>query len=537
MSAVPDPNSAGDEPDAHRPGDERSESTATVEFGFPPPSTEESISWLPAAAPTLSADNHARAALSLQRQGRHREALGRFREAVRLRPDRAEYHYRLALCAWNVGEPVHVEPHLREAARLAPKSAAVREAMGQWFFEAADVDSALAHSAAALQLAPNDPNVAVSRAIVLEGAGRLQEAWNAIQPLLESGRVSGRLGMVYARLAPAIGKEADALATVQRLIDSPELGEADKAPLRFGAAALLDRAGRYGEAFDAARLAKHATRRPYDPTATARRVDQRIRYYTPSKLHALPRAEHRNRRPVFIVGMPRSGTSLVEQILASHPAVYGGGELVALSRVANNAARADWAEGEICPEFLESISVRRANQLAQQYLGAIERLNRSATYVTDKMPLNFLYLGLIALLFPDCHVIHCRRNPMDTCLSCFMTFFANGHEFSHDLTHLGLFYRGYARQMVHWQSALNFPIIEVNYEDVVADAEGQTRRLLALLDLPWDDRCLAFHRTARPVATASSAQVRRPIYASSVGRWKHYEPYLADLIAALDAPP
>ena len=149
------------------------------------------------------------------------------------------------------------------------------------------------------------------------------------------------------------------------------------------------------------------------------------------------------------------------------------------------------------------------------------------------MPANCLRIGLIAVLFPDCHVIHCTRNPLDTCLSCFMTSFVAGQEFTHDLADLGAYYRDYQRLMNHWKLNLHYPIIEVNYEELVGDLEGQTRRILGLLDLPWDERCLRYHENKRVVNTASREQVRQPIYASSIGRWKHYERHLSELIENL----
>ena len=332
-------------------------------------------------------------------------------------------------------------------------------------------------------------------------------------------------------------RKPKALSLVLRLLDSPEVAPAEKPPLHFTAAKLLDEAGRYEEAFGHAHAANEATRRPYDPRTFRRQVDQRIAYHRPSTLHSLPRATHGSRRPVFIVGMPRSGTSLVEQILASHPAVFGAGELATLSRIANNAARGAWTEGESYPGYLDSISVRQCNRMAEQYLATVSGLNGSATYVTDKMPHNFLYVGLILLLFPDCHIIHCTRDPLDTCLSCYMTYFANGHEYSHDLGHLGEFYADYQRLMTHWTQGVNVPLIEVRYEDVVDDLEGQARRLLELLDLPWDERCLRFYETSRPVPTASNEQVRTQIYRSSVGRWRHYEKHLGPLIEAIERTP
>jgi hypothetical protein len=269
--------------------------------------------------------------------------------------------------------------------------------------------------------------------------------------------------------------------------------------LHFAASALFDRAGRYDDAFEHAHLGNGLAGRRHDAAGFARWISHRIRYATPDRLRALPRATHGNRRPVFIVGMPRSGTSLVEQILASHPAVYGAGELPTLGQVPYDIVTADWNEGDAYPECLESLSVKKANRLAAQYLSHVESLNRDATYVTDKMPLNFQWLGLVELLLPGCHVIHCERDPLDTCLSCYLTNFAAGNDFTYDLAGLGAYYRDYRRLMAHWKNVLTLPMLDVRYEELVRDPEPQVRRLLDFLGLPWDDRCLKFHENQRPV--------------------------------------
>lgn len=448
-------------------------------------------------------------------------------------PGSAEYHYRqgVSLCA--AGDSGAGGEHLRRALELAPQSAAVHEALGQWYFEAADLGKALLHSETALRLAPNAPGVVASRAVVLEGAGRVEEAWRAIEPLVRGGSPDPRVGLVYARVAPVVSREAEALAYLQARLSASDLNELQKAPLRFAAANLLDRAGRFDEAFEQARLAKLATRRPFDAVLHSRLIDHQIAYFTREKLRALPRAAHTSRRPVFVLGMPRSGTSLVEQVLASHPQVFGAGELPTLSRVATTAEAAPWARGEAYPDYLDLISAPIASEMAEQYLTHVRALNAAAPFVTDKMPMNFLFLGLVQVLLPECRVVHCVRDPRDTCLSCFMTYFANGHEFSHDLTHLGHYYQDYERLMAHWRAVLDLPVLDLSYEDLVADLEGQSRRMLEFVGLPWDERCLQFHQTKRAVPTASSAQVRRPLYSSSVGRWKHYERHLGPLIQAL----
>ncbi|MGE5608111.1 MAG: tetratricopeptide repeat-containing sulfotransferase family protein [Bacillota bacterium] len=509
----------------------------TITPAVPLVSPNPTVSTAPPLDLQACAQREANLGDSLYGQSRFAEALPRYAEAVRMQPHHAGYHFRLAMAAWQARHLELVESHLQEAVRLSPANPQAHEAISQWYYEAANLPLALSHSARAVELAPRDPEIAISRAIVLEGNSQPDAAWRVISPLLTSGFLASRLGVVYGRIAPSLKRERDALTFLDRLIASPQITPGEKAALHFTAANLLDRLGQYDQAFEHARLANQACAYPYDPKSCSDWIDRHINYFTPARLYNLPRASHQNRRPVFIVGMLRSGTSLVEQILASHPQVYGAGELNTLSRIAIPLNNPDWTGGDFYPEYVDAISLRRANKLANAYLSAIASLNSTATYVTDKMPHNFLYLGLIAILFPDCHVIHCTRNPLDTCLSCYMTHFANGHDYTHDLAHLGAFYRDYQRLMTHWKQVLNFPMLEVRYEDVVSDLQGQTRRMLEFLELPWDERCLSFHKNKRPVSTASREQVRRPIYASSVARWKRYEPHLAPLIASLNHSP
>jgi hypothetical protein len=176
------------------------------------------------------------------------------------------------------------------------------------------------------------------------------------------------------------------------------------------------------------------------------------------------------------------------------------------------------------------MTAQDANELAAEYLRVIDTVDDQATYVTDKTPMNVVMLGLVASLLPDIRVMHCIRDPRDTCLSCYLTDFATGNEFTRNLSDLACVYRDYQRQMAHWKRVLPLPILDVHYEDLIADQEGQTRRMLGFLNLPWDERCLRFHENRRLVGTASLDQVRKPIYATSVGRWKQYEKHLGELM-------
>jgi tetratricopeptide (TPR) repeat protein len=514
----------------------------TFRSGFCPGPNTGGESWLGAGLKVSVADAQAQAAEaarageSLYRAGRPDESMARFALAVQLQPDNARYHCWLGLSARYADRLELSQRHIREAIRLAPRDAAIHTLVSQWCLEMGRMEDALLHSARAVELAPHDTQLAIDRAWLLLNSGKSEAAWKLIEPMLTSGSICAKLAALFGRIAPTVGREQQAIALIESMLRSSQTDAYWTAALHMVAASLLDRAGRYAEAFAHVRLAKQIMRVPYDPQPYHRGIDAQLRYFTSDKLHSLPRSSHRSRRPVFIIGMPRSGTSLVEQILASHPQVHGAGELRTLGRFALLGEWAQWARGKPYPDYLDEMSVRRANDLAGEYLSNIAVLNPDKRYVVDKMPQNFLCLGLIAVLFPDCHVIHCRRNALDTCLSCYMTFFEGAQGYARDLATLGAFYRDYDRLMSHWKLVMHYPLIEVQYEELVSDLEGQSRRLLELLDLPWDQRCLQFHRNARAVNTASAQQVRQPIYSSSVNRWKKYERHLAPLIRAIQQP-
>ena len=223
--------------------------------------------------------------------------------------------------------------------------------------------------------------------------------------------------------------------------------------------------------------------------------------------------------PVFVVGMPRSGTTLVEQILASHPDVFGAGELDALGGFVPRF-----------PEGVKELDAEAAADLARSHVERLSGLGGPALRVVDKTPLNFLYLGLISLLFPAARIVHCRRDARDVCLSCFAQNFVAGHGWSTDLADLATYFRQYGRLMAHWHDVLPLPVLDVDYEAVVADPGAESRRLVDFLDLPWDDACLRFHEARHVVRSASNWQVRRPVHGGSVGRWRAYERWLGPLL-------
>ncbi len=224
--------------------------------------------------------------------------------------------------------------------------------------------------------------------------------------------------------------------------------------------------------------------------------------------------------------MPRSGTTLVEQILAAHPSIHAAGELPHMRRIVDGLGGFPQSAAE-----LDGGALRR---LGERYLNLIASASQDKARVVDKAPINFVNLGLIQLVLPDAKIIHARRDPVDTCVSCYTKLFANSQNFTYDLAELGRYCRDYLTLMEHWRATLpTSRFIEVDYEAVVDDVEGQARRILEFLELPWDPACLEFYRVERPVRTSSVNQVRQPIYRSSVGRWRQHADALQPLLQAL----
>ena len=241
-----------------------------------------------------------------------------------------------------------------------------------------------------------------------------------------------------------------------------------------------------------------------------------------------------DRTPVFIVGLPRSGTTLIEQILASHPEVYGGGELSQLREVL--AKPSGVTADRTFIEYVRDLSTLEFETLGHEYLERVWALSPESRFITDKMPANYFFIGMIHLIFPDAKIIHSVRDPIDSCFSCYARLFNETMEFAYDLGTLGRYAARYLRLMWHWHNVLpTDTVLDVRYEDIVDDVEGQARRMLDYIGLPWSDECLKFYENKRPVKTASIAQVRKPIYRSSVGRAKNFEKHLTLLRDIIDA--
>ena len=321
---------------------------------------------------------------------------------------------------------------------------------------------------------------------------------------------------------------------VEGLLAQGRLAAEGTSCLHFTLAILLDKQGRYDEAFSHYRRGNDLKRelfrqygRAYDPEGHRRLIDLLIATFDRSFFDGVQSFGVDSELPVFIVGMPRSGTTLVQQILASHPQIFAAGEIRDLEQILSAPPQSGGIFSSY-PVYMSSATRQAIRIMSERYLERLGKLGGQAQRVVDKMPHNYLHLGSIFALFPRARIIHCRREAMDVCLSCYCQNF-KWLNYASSLADLGFHYREYERLMAHWRQVLPLRMYEVQYEDLVARSEPVIRDLIAFCGLDWSASCLDFHRNPRAVRTASKLQVRRPVYASSVGRWQRYASHLGPL--------
>lgn len=459
-----------------------------------------------------------------------------FARAVSLAPDHAAALNNLAAVLRKQSRLAEAETLLRRAVALEPANAGAHYNLGRILVELGQLDEARERFGRAIELKPRFAEALRSQGSLAIEFGELTAALEYLDAAIEAdpdlGAAYQDRGLIAraVRGAPWTGKLAAAWARRGSLPIETAVA------LDFAMGKVREELGEYPAAFAAYAEANrlHYAEHPFDEASEERGLASTIGAFTPelyAKAAASPAAPpaSETRVPIFVVGMPRSGTTLVEQVLASHPDILGAGELRTLGELAGSLHAGSPARADR-PAWLG-----RLRALGEEYLTRVGRLSGARRFVVDKMPGNYRYLGLIPLMIPEARIISVRRDPLDTCLSCYATPFREGHEYSSDLRVLARQYLRYRRLMQHWGAVLpSGRLIEVNYEALVADLEGEARRLLGYVGLPWHENCLRFHENRRTARTASVAQVRQPLYASSVARWKRFETQLAPLRALLE---
>jgi len=476
-----------------------------------------------------------RAGHILIEMGRLEEAMAVYRQVLEILPDDAHALVR-------IGQILTARGMLQEAVvplrRVLARNAGHADgwaALGQVQVGLGDLEEAARSYVCALRAQPGHLTTRLARIALAERQGMDDEVREQARALLPAFPMQPQLLVLMGRLARSREEREDALNRLEAALQNgPErLGRDNESILRFAAGTLHDKLGQATEAFRHFKEANAYQRsiKPYRREQTADYFTRIRDRFSADALARLPQSRQIDERPVFLVGMPRSGTSLAEQILASHPDVFGAGELRSLDDLMRPTS---WVgvSGLGYPNDVPKLDSEVLDQLAKAYLDTLPEGAQTARRVTDKMPHNFQYAGLIGKLFPKARIVHCTRDPRDIGLSCYFQYFAEGNSFSYDLEDFTHYYRQYRQLMKHWKQ-VGVDVFELRYERLVADPEPTVRALLEHCGLEWNASCLKFHENRRVVHTASYKQVREPFHVRSIGRWKSYEPFLAPLIKGL----
>jgi tetratricopeptide (TPR) repeat protein len=364
------------------------------------------------------------------------------------------------------------------------------------------------------------------------------EAIELIDSLRERGIEETVIASVFGRAVLRTDRRDEAIEWIQKLLkENPDTTEARKHQAYNSLGHLLDRAERYDEAMEAFTLSNSMIKPEYIDEQIEHIADAVVANWTKDRIVGIPRPKPFGARPVFIVGMPRSGTTLTEQIIDAHPLGYGAGELGLIPELFKEMANPSFNAYETGPDEYDPEKLAEIAKIYREETASLAG-NDALEVIVDKAPMNFNYLGMIALAFPDARIIHCQRDPRDNCLSCFFQLLNAGHAYSFDLENCGKFYRHYRRIMGHYtellaDESIGMPIFENVYEDMVADQEKRTRELLDFIGLEFDPACLNFHKSGRVAITLSNDQVRQPIYKSSTKRYERYAKHIGAMVEAL----
>ncbi len=463
--------------------------------------------------------------------GRIDIAIDYMRRAVKLLPRQPIYQNNLGNALIIATRQDEALPHLRKAVQAKPDYADAWCNIGKAYRLLGETGRAAQNFRKALEVSPGFLRAQAGLAELDSETGRFEEAGKAFDRilLLDPRNVEALCGLAVVRKFEAgdpVIKQFETMMRDKRLRDD------ERAPLHHAFAKICNDLGRYDDAVVHFTRGKELKKLKFHAELHHATYMAQKELFTPAFFAERNGFGSADVRPTFVVGLPRSGTTLTEQILASHNAIEGLGELPDMRKIAYSLGYAA-ADPETFTKRVAKLTRRETRDIADTYCRAYARAPKEAQRVVDKSPHNYEVLGLIALLFPKAHVIHCRRDPMDNCVAIYMQNFSDSHGYNKDFATLGAYYREYLGLMAHWQDVLPLPIHPIDYEVTVRDFDNTARKLVEFVELPWDENCLKFFESERQVRTPSRWQVRQPIYSSSVDRWKRYEKYLGPLKASL----
>lgn len=463
-------------------------------------------------------------------------ALRDFNHCLQLRPDFSEALQGLASVHQHRQNYALAEQYIEQALALSPDDPDIYSQRGQLFSDMGFADKSWADYQQALRRDPQHIAAHLGMSLWLTEQGQIEEAAQCLYQVLRIDNESLAARIALAHLIKA-NSEDDTFTALVAELNKPQLSPVSALSLHFALGKCYDDIRDYDRAFphflEGCRLKRKTVK--YDKRDTAQKVLEIAAAFSPERIKQLQGSGDPSTLPIFVLGMPRSGTTLTEQIIASHSQCFGAGELPDLMMLADRP-RADsvYNPSNQYPQLMGALSPELLSEMGSRYVNGLRKRQAGVQHITDKMPANFLALGLIHLMLPNAKIVHVKRNPVDTCLSGLSKLFRYGQHHSYDLAEQGYFYRHYATLMQHWRTVLPEGVFyEIHYEDLVTDTENQSRALIEYCGLPWDEKCLSFHNTSRTVRTASATQVRRPIYKTSVERWRRYDSFLSPLLDAL----
>jgi tetratricopeptide (TPR) repeat protein len=470
---------------------------------------------------------HTNMGCALSKRGQFNDAINSYKKAINLKPDFIDAYISLGVILNKLRQHKDAIDLFKKALTIDNNNALLHYNLADTLYESNQIQEAINYFKLSLTFDPNNAFIHNRLGLAFNTTGEFENASKHYEQALalKPNYVDPLYNLVI------IEPKQEYISLIKEHLNNPETSENDKIAYHYALGVIFEKSMSYDETFNHYSIANSLKRKTisYQPENTSAYIDKLLKVYSKDYFQKKSLELGSNSElPVFIIGMPRSGTTLVEHIISSHPQIYGAGELEMI-RFIEKIITKHFTQINSYPECITLCDQSTLSTYTAMYIEELKSLSSDSIRITDKMPSNFLRVGLIKTLFPKARVIHCRRSAMDVCLSIYLNYFVHGNKYSFELTEIGKYYLDYERLMKHWLELFPSDIFEVQYEELVKDQENNSKRLIEFLGLGWDEQCNKFHENIRQVKTASNTQVRQPIYTNSISRWKNYEKHLEPL--------
>ena len=466
---------------------------------------------------------------ALMGAGRIEEAEKTLSLALTIKPDHAGANANMGVALQYSGQIKGARKYLEKAVNIDPGRPDLHYQLAGVLSGLGEFETALTHCQRAVQLDPKYSDAIAGQAEIHQKRGEYREAFELIKSLLDNKPVNIQAAIIHASISKHIETGIDSIALLETILELQQPTKLEQIQIDNALGKLYDRAGKYDQAFEHFSRSNATKKSSYNPTEHEQFVSEIIETFSTGQ--EIPISPTRSDIPIFIVGMPRSGTTLVEQILASHPALFGGGEFLGIMKALEQPS----GTRSTFPQYVPTLTSQLVGSLSTGLLRHMQASAPNASRIIINERPSYLFLGLLKQIFPGARFIHCVRNPLDNCLSCYFQLLTSEHSYAYKLEHLGHYYKQYQRLMQHWENVLKARLFTITYEELVNNQQSITQALIEFCDLPWDDNCLRFHENKRNVVTPSYDDVRQPIYTTSISRWKNYERYIQPLLTAINS--